>query len=176
MTSPNSLCAEPNLATVGIGSNMGDREESVSGAIRRLSEQEGSRTVAVSCLYETEPLGRKDQPWFLNCVIQIETSTELKAFFHTLQLTESLFGRQRHEHWGPRSLDLDLLFFGDMVLSDAELTVPHPGIPQRRFVLEPLCEIAPDLIHPIIGQTTRELLEQLSDPLKVVCLGRQPIV
>jgi len=171
----NSLTVAPHLATVGIGSNIGDREATVSRAAKILSEEPGNRAKAVSYLYETEPLGPRDQPWFVNCVIQVETRREIKTFFHFLQETESLFGRQRHEPWGPRTLDLDLLFFNDAVFSDSELTVPHPGVAQRRFVLEPLCEIAPDLMHPTLKQPVQELLKQLADPLKVVCLGRQPI-
>ena len=171
----NSPLAASHLATVGIGSNIGDREATVGGAIKRLSDREGNHAIAVSCLYETEPLGPRDQPWFLNCVIQVETRREMKTFFHFLKETESIFGRQRQQPWGPRTLDLDLLFFDDAVFSDSELTVPHPGVAQRRFVLDPLCEIAPGLIHPTLKQPVETLLKQLTDPLKVVCLCWQTI-
>lgn len=163
------------LATVGIGSNLGDREAFLAGAVRRLARHPQNRIRAVSSLYETEPFGKTDQPWFLNCVLQLDTGQELGAFFRGLQEVEAFFGRRRTERWGPRELDLDLLFFGDLVYSAPELTVPHPGIPGRRFVLEPLCEIAPELVHPSLHLRVRELLARLSDASKVVRLSRPPL-
>jgi 2-amino-4-hydroxy-6-hydroxymethyldihydropteridine diphosphokinase len=164
----------PHLATVGIGSNLGDREAAVAGAIERLARRQGNRVRAMSSLYETEPLGKRDQAWFLNCVLQMETDQDLKDFFRALQETEAEFGRQRVERWGPRTLDLDLLLFDDTIHSDPELTIPHPGIVDRRFVLEPLCEIAPELVHPSLQLRMRDLLEGLRDTSRVVCLHRLP--
>jgi 2-amino-4-hydroxy-6-hydroxymethyldihydropteridine diphosphokinase len=164
-----------HLATVGAGSNLGDREALIRDAIRWIGARQGNVIRACSPLYETEPFGRTDQGWFLNCVVQVETSRGLKDFFHLLQEAEALAGRVRKDRWGPRTLDLDLLFFGSEVFSDAELTVPHPGVAVRRFVLEPLCEVAPEFVHPLIGATVRELLDRLADPSRVVRFGRPPV-
>jgi 2-amino-4-hydroxy-6-hydroxymethyldihydropteridine diphosphokinase len=164
-----------HLATVGMGSNLGDRETTLREAILWLGARSGNRLQSCSSLYETEPFGKVDQAWFLNCVIQIETSLDLQGFFRVLQEGEARFGRVRRERWGPRTLDLDLLLFDDVVYSDAELTVPHPGLQVRRFVLEPLCEIAPDLVHPSLAQTASALLGQLTESSSVVCLGRPPV-
>ena len=165
-----------HLATVGMGANLGDREASLRGAIRWIVAQGGNSVKACSSLYETEPFGKTNQAWFLNCVVQLETSRELLDFFRFLQEGEALSGRVRQERWGPRALDLDLLFFDDVVYSDSELTVPHPGIPNRRFVLEPLCEIAPDHVHPTLGEKALVLLDRLTDPSRVVRLERSALL
>jgi 2-amino-4-hydroxy-6-hydroxymethyldihydropteridine diphosphokinase len=165
-----------HLAMVGMGSNEGNREATLSAAIQTLAGKETNHIKAVSSLYETEPFGKTDQAWFLNCIIHVETSLSMKSFFHNLQDVETLFHRKRGEHWGPRTLDLDLLFFDDIIFSDSELTVPHPGIQERRFVLEPLFELTPDLIHPSMKLPVRALLEKLSDPCRVIRIGRLPSV
>ena len=164
-----------HLATIGMGSNMGDRETTLREAILWLGAQCGNRLRSCSSLYETEPSGKTDQGWFLNCVIQIETSCDMQGFFQCLQEGEDRFGRVRRERWGPRTLDLDLLFFDDEIYADAELTVPHPGVAVRRFVLEPLCEVAPDLMHPSLGERASSLLGKLTDLSRVVRLGRPPV-
>lgn len=170
------ICKVPmHIATVGVGSNLGDREQIIREAIEWIAVQPDNLLKACSSLYETEPFGKTDQEWFLNCVVQVETSREMQGFFHVLQEGESLFGRVRKERWGPRTLDLDLLFFDDAIYSDSALKVPHPGVPHRRFVLEPLCEIAPDLVHPSLGETARVLLERLAQTSRVVRLGRPPV-
>jgi 2-amino-4-hydroxy-6-hydroxymethyldihydropteridine diphosphokinase len=164
-----------HVATVSVGSNLGNREAIMREAILRLGAQCGNLLLACSSLYETEPFGKTDQGWFLNCVIQVQTSQGLKAFFRQLQQAEALAGRVRQARWGPRTLDLDLLFFDDTVYSDSELTVPHPGVAIRRFVLEPLCEVAPDLVHPSLRETASALLGQVGESSRVVCLGRPPV-
>lgn len=164
-----------HLATVGVGSNLGHREQIIREAIEWIAAQPDNLLKACSSLYETEPFGKTDQQWFLNCVVQVETSRGLSSFFHVLQEVEARFGRIRKERWGPRTLDLDLLFFDDAIHSDSVLTVPHPGVPHRRFVLEPLCEIAPDLVHPSLGSTACELLDRLTESSRVVYLGRPPV-
>jgi 2-amino-4-hydroxy-6-hydroxymethyldihydropteridine diphosphokinase len=164
-----------HLATVGVGSNLGDREGIIREAVEWLAARQDNLLKACSSLYETEPFGKTDQEWFLNCVIQVETSQELRGFFRILQEGEALFGRVRAERWGPRTLDLDLLFFDDAVYSDSALTVPHPGVPHRRFVLEPLCEIAPGLVHPSLGETALSLLHSLTESSRVIRLGRTPV-
>ncbi len=172
---PKSSAASLHIATVGVGSNLGDREETMRKAILRLGAQRGNRLHACSSLYETAPFGKTDQGWFLNCVIQLRTSRGMRGFFRGLQECEAFFGRTRGERWGPRTLDLDLLFFDRVIHADAELTVPHPGVAMRRFVLEPLCEIAPDLVHPSLGITASGLLARVADSSAVVCLGRRPV-
>ncbi len=167
--------APSHLATVGLGSNVGDRGTILREAIQWIAATAGNRLKSCSSLYETEPYGKRDQHWFLNCVIQVETTRDLHAFFHLLQEGEKHFGRIRRERWGPRTLDLDLLFFDDVIHSDSELTIPHPGVPFRRFVLQPLCEIAPGLVHPSLGETGCELLEKLDEPSRVVRLARHPL-
>jgi 2-amino-4-hydroxy-6-hydroxymethyldihydropteridine diphosphokinase len=162
------------MATVGIGSNLGDREANIAQAIQRLAGRSGNRIRALSSLYETEPFGARDQPFFLNCVLQIETDQDLESFFRSLQDLEDACGRRREVRWGPRILDLDLLLFDDLVRDTPELSVPHPGIPARRFVLEPLCEIAPDLVHPGLHERMGDLLGRLGNNSKVVCLCRHP--
>ncbi len=164
-----------HLATVGVGSNLGDREATISGAVEWVVNRPGNRLHSVSSLYETEPFGKEGQGWFLNCVVQVDTPDTLMVFFHSLQEAEALWGRKREERWGPRTLDLDLLFFGGTAFSDEELTVPHPGIAERRFVLEPLCEIAPGLIHPTLRISVRELLDRLEDCCRVVRQERSPL-
>ena len=163
-----------HLATIGLGCNVGDREAILREAIQWIAARTGNRLKSCSSLYETEPFGKRDQAWFVNCVIQVETTRDLQDFFRLLQEGERRFGRMRRERWGPRTLDLDLLFFDDVVHSDSELTIPHPGVSSRRFVLEPLCEIAPGLVHPSLGETGCELLEKLDDPSRVIRLARPP--
>jgi len=163
-----------HLATVGIGSNLGNKEATIQRAIQRLHECNGNRVRKVSSLFETEPVGKLDQPWFLNCVAQVETSLEMKSFFSFLKEVETLFERVRKERWGPRTLDLDLLMFDDVIYSDSALTVPHPDMQKRRFVLEPLCEIAPDLVHPGLNLSTSNLLKVLEDSSRVVSLNKVP--
>jgi 2-amino-4-hydroxy-6-hydroxymethyldihydropteridine diphosphokinase len=158
-----------------MGSNLGDRESTLREAILWLGEQPGNLLRSCSSLYETEPFGNKDQEWFLNCVVRMGTSRGLLDFFQLLQEGEARFGRVRGERWGPRTLDLDLLFFDDTVYSDEKLTVPHPGVAVRRFVLEPLCEVAPDLVHPCLEERVSTLLERLTESSRVVCLGRPPV-
>ncbi len=160
-----------HVATVGVGSNLGDREAVMREAVLWIGARRENKLRACSSLYETEPVGRTDQGWFLNSVIQVDTSLEVMDFFRVLQECEARFGRTRSERWGPRVLDMDLLFFNDTVRSDAVLTVPHPRLAARRFVLEPLCEIAPDLVHPCLKKSASALLEELTDASRVVRAG-----
>jgi 2-amino-4-hydroxy-6-hydroxymethyldihydropteridine diphosphokinase len=136
-------------AYVGLGSNLGDRERTLRAAIGALAGEEGVEVVAVSTLRETEPVGVGAQPPFLNGAVELETTLTARELLDRLLAVEQRFGRVRipGEH-GPRTLDLDLLLYGDEVIDEPGLTVPHPRLQERRFVLEPLAELAPGLLVP----------------------------
>jgi 2-amino-4-hydroxy-6-hydroxymethyldihydropteridine diphosphokinase len=149
----------PISAYLSLGSNIGNCENHLCDAIARL--QALGRVVAVSSLYETEPVEFADQPWFLNCVVSLETTETQARLLANLLAIEQEMGRVRTQKKGPRTIDIDVLLFGDTVVDSPELTIPHPAMHRRRFVLEPLAEIAPNVQHPIFKKTIRELLEDL---------------
>lgn len=156
-------------AFIGIGSNLGDRVQTTRDAIRLLDDHPQIQVVTLSHFYETEPLTLKGekQNWYLNCVVKIKTTLNSVRLFRIMQDVEKLLGRQRQEKWGPRTIDLDLLFFDGDILRTKSLTIPHPELHHRRFVLEPLAEIAPNFIHPIKGIRVTDLLKILKDNKKV---------
>jgi 2-amino-4-hydroxy-6-hydroxymethyldihydropteridine diphosphokinase len=148
-------------AYVGVGANLGDREATIRRAVGLLGEVEAVEVVAVSSLRETEPWGPVQQPPFLNGVVAVETELEPRALLGALLDVERLLGRVRQgERYGPRTIDLDLLLYGDRVVDEPGLTVPHPLLQERRFALEPLAELAPDAVIPGWGPV-RELLAAL---------------
>jgi 2-amino-4-hydroxy-6-hydroxymethyldihydropteridine diphosphokinase len=136
-------------AYVGLGANLGDREGTIRAAVRALDEEDGVEVLAVSTLRETEPVGVGEQPPYLNGAVELETTLAARELLDRLLAVEQRFGRVRFpgEH-GPRTLDLDLLLHGDEVLDEPGLTLPHPRLHERRFVLEPLAELAPTLVVP----------------------------
>ena len=148
---------------IGLGSNLGDRLGNLNFALKKLSDAVELRLI--SSVYETQAWGNPDQPQYLNAVCSLVSECEDPVdFLAILKEIEITAGRRSsHGHWNPRPLDLDILFWGSRIMETEQLTVPHPLIMQRRFVLEPLCEIAPNLRNPITGQTVREILGSCPD-------------
>jgi len=153
-------------AFVGLGSNLGERETQIRLALDDLARLADSRLDGVSSLYDTEPLGETEQPNFLNAVARLHTELPARQLLWNLHLIERRLGRVRGRRWGPRTIDLDLLLYGDLVLDEPDLRVPHPELARRAFVLVPLLELEPGLVHPETGRTLLHHLSQLdSRPL-----------
>ena len=161
-----------HLAYIGFGSNIGDRLGHIQNAIHALSKTEGIALQKISSIYKTDPVGYEAQAQFLNGVAAIHTNLPPLSLLHTLKNIETAIGRQHRIRWGPREIDLDILIYGDMCLQSEKLVIPHPEMHRRRFVLVPLAEIAPDVVHPIFQETIQTLLERLEDDksaLKAEC-------
>jgi len=150
-----------------LGSNIGDRAAHLEQARRTLAATAGA-IVAASAFYETAAWGLEDQPAFLNQVLAIRTALDAPALLAACLATEQQAGRERVQRWAARTLDVDILLYGDAVIDTPTLSVPHPALPGRRFALTPLAEVAPQLVHPQLGQTISELLANCPDLLAVV--------
>ena len=155
--------AKITTAYIGLGSNLGNRESTITRAVKMLNDTEGTEVARVSDLIETAPLGRMNQPKYINAVAEIKTSLTAEDLHKHLLHIETSLGRQRNEKWSPRTIDLDLLLFGSHVINHPSLTVPHPQMHLRSFVLKGLCRLNPELSHPVIGEPMKELAARLAD-------------
>ena len=144
-------------AFVGLGANLGSREATLLRAVDLLAATEGVSVVAVSALRDTEPVGVVDQPYFLNGAVAVDTTLSPRELLQVMLDVERSLGRVRTERWGPRTVDLDLLVYGDEVVDEDGLRVPHPRLHERRFALEPLAELDPDLVIPGLGPVSAAL-------------------
>jgi 2-amino-4-hydroxy-6-hydroxymethyldihydropteridine diphosphokinase len=146
------------LVYLGLGSNLGDRRANLEAAIEKLALDVKRR----SSIYETEPRDFRNQPWFLNQVVEAETDLFPRQLLSHIQKVERDLGRKRTVAKGPRTIDIDILLYGNGVIKTSDLEIPHPRLAERRFVLEPLAELAPDLRHPVTNQSVRELLSRVA--------------
>ena len=151
---------QPKPVAIALGSNLGDSAKILQAALELLAATSGITLKRQSQFYQTAPVG-PPQPDYLNACAILETTQSPHALLHTLLRVEKQFGRERRERWGPRLLDLDLLLYGDRIIDTAELTVPHPRMTERAFVLVPLAEIAPDWVHPVTKVAIVDLANQV---------------
>lgn len=154
---------------ISIGSNLGDRVRNCRKALEYIGGF--AEILRVSSVYETEPVGNEDQPDFINCAAEIETALLPEELLKHLQEIEDKLGRIRGNRWGPRVIDIDIIFYDDLIIDSEELQIPHLSAHTRRFVLEPICEIDPWLVHPGFGVRVYELLKDIEDKKKVVKTG-----
>lgn len=155
-----------NIVYLLLGANLGDRHHQLSQAIDEIEKHIGE-VVDCSSIYETAAWGIEEQPSYFNQVLLVETVMEPYALLTTIHEIEHRLGRVRFEKWGARMIDIDILFYSDLVLDEEMLTIPHPLLHTRKFTLLPLAELTAELFHPVLGKTVDELLLELSDPLEV---------
>jgi 2-amino-4-hydroxy-6-hydroxymethyldihydropteridine diphosphokinase len=155
-----------NEVFISLGSNLGDRAENLKKAIHALELNVGT-IIRQSSVYETKPWGKSNQPDFFNQVILVHSDKSPEDCLLTVSAIEQQMGRKREEKWGVRIIDLDLLYVGEAIIQTEKLSLPHPGIAQRRFVLVPLVEITPDFVHPELQKNHRQLLSECPDLLEV---------
>jgi len=162
-----------HIAYIGIGSNLDFPAQNCREAADFLDDHPAISIASRSSLYRSEPLGQTDQDWFVNSVVEVTTHLSAELLFKACLAIEQKMGRLRGDKWGPRIIDLDLLFFDDCVFKERGLEVPHPGIAERSFVLVPMHEIAPDFVHPKLKQTIEALLEAIPDPQEIHLLDSE---
>lgn len=162
----------PPKVFLSLGSNIGDRRTLIRKALKVLSGA-GIRVLRVSSLYRTEPVDLRNQPWFINCVAKVETDLSPRGLLRLLKSTERTLGRRRGAPKGPRPIDIDILLYENVVVRSRALTIPHARVKERKFVLVPLREIAPRLLHPATRQTVAAMLRETADVSKVVKLKKK---
>jgi 2-amino-4-hydroxy-6-hydroxymethyldihydropteridine diphosphokinase len=156
-----------HTAFIAIGSNMDSPADNCIEAANLLDDHPAISVSSRSSLYETEPFGKNDQDWFINSLVEVTTHLSLELLFKACLAIEKNMGRVRGEKWGPRVIDLDILFYDDFVFKERDLEVPHPGIAERSFVLAPMNEIAPDFVHPKLKKNIEALLAEIENPQQV---------
>ncbi|MFC1896481.1 2-amino-4-hydroxy-6-hydroxymethyldihydropteridine diphosphokinase [Thermodesulfobacteriota bacterium] len=160
-----------HVAFIGVGSNMGARRAHCTNGLEALDRHARCSVVRTSPFYLTEPVGLEEQPWFVNCAARVETGLEPEDLFEVLKGIEHSAGRREGSvRFGPRVLDMDILFYDKAIIQSSNLTVPHPRMHERRFVLRPLCDIEPQWVHPVLGRSVAGLLDGLRDGGKGVIL------
>jgi 2-amino-4-hydroxy-6-hydroxymethyldihydropteridine diphosphokinase len=160
-------------AFIALGSNQGNRDLNLLRAVAEIGKVPGTKITALSDFYDTAPVGKCDQPDFLNAVIRVETALQPEQLLAELQRIERVvFRRERTVRWGPRAMDLDILFYDGLTLAGDALTIPHPRLHERRFVLQPLAEIAPDLVHPLLRKSIARLLAEVADGSRVTRIAQ----
>lgn len=152
-----NISKKEHIAYIGVGSNMGNRFENIKTAEKELNNSSFCKVIEISKIYETEPVGYLDQAFFLNCVFKITTFLAPDKLLTLLLDTEKRLKRKRIIHWGPRTIDLDILFYDNLVISSKDLIIPHPRLHERMFVLKPLCDLAPDYVHPVIKEQCSQI-------------------
>ena len=153
---------------LGLGSNIGDKIGFINAAVREISKMSNTKVLKSSSIYKTEPWGVTNQDYFLNSVLEIETNFTPSELLSEIKKIESLLGRKKRQKWFEREIDIDILFFNNLVFKSGNIEIPHPEIPKRNFVLVPLCELNPGLIHPVLNCTVKELLENSKDNSGVI--------
>ena len=155
----------PHSVFIGLGSNVHDRESNLNAAVEKLRNI--AKIKKISSIYKTEPMEFKNQEWFLNMAVEIATRLQPHDFLKQLQHIEQSLGRTREIRYGPRTIDLDILLYGDMVLQNKDLIIPHLRMCERAFVLVPLCEIAGYIIHPVLKESIKEICDKIGKAYKV---------
>jgi 2-amino-4-hydroxy-6-hydroxymethyldihydropteridine diphosphokinase len=163
LSGSSGAAARGIVAFIGIGANLGDPAAQCRDAVARIAATPGVRVLRCSSLYRSEPVGPADQGWFVNAVAEVRTDLAPEPFFEALKAIERQMGRTSGPRWGPRVIDLDILLYGQEVVDREGLTIPHPEMHRRRFVLAPLCELASYAVHPAFGVSARGLLDRLTD-------------
>jgi len=160
-----ALCFNLSVHTdayIALGSNMGDRELNLLRSVAEIGRLPDGKVTGLSPFYETSPVGVTEQSSFYNAVLRLNTALSPHELLERLlRIEQEVFGRTRTTHWGPRRMDLDLLLHGDACIAEDGLLLPHPRMAERRFVLQPLCDIAPELVHPVLGKSIIKLLAAL---------------